>query len=79
MRLCQRPFRVEREAFALDVDLGGASAIGLAAAAPFVAGVVGARKYFYDVWGDVVNVASRMETTDVEGKIEVPNDIDEPL
>ncbi|ULE35893.1 adenylate/guanylate cyclase domain-containing protein [Mycobacterium sp. IDR2000157661] len=52
--------------------------IGLAAG-PVVAGVVGARKFFYDVWGDAVNVASRMETTDVEGKIQVPNDVYERL
>jgi adenylate cyclase len=52
--------------------------IGLAAG-PVVAGVVGARKFFYDVWGDAVNVASRMETTDVEGRIQVPNDVYERL
>ncbi|ORV32219.1 adenylate cyclase [Mycolicibacterium confluentis] len=45
--------------------------IGLAAG-PVVAGVVGARRFFYDVWGDAVNVASRMETTDQEGRIQVP-------
>ena len=44
-----------------------------------VAGVVGARKFFYDVWGDAVNVAARMETTDVEGRIQVPHDVYERL
>jgi adenylate cyclase len=52
--------------------------IGLASG-PVVAGVVGARKFFYDVWGDAVNVASRMESTDVEGRIQVPDDVYERL
>ena len=38
---------------------------------PVVAGVVGTRKFFYDVWGDAVNVAARMETTGIPGKIHI--------
>ncbi len=46
---------------------------------PVVAGVVGARKFFYDVWGDAVNVASRMESTGVVGRIQVPQNVFEQL
>ena len=36
-----------------------------------VAGVVGASKPQYDIWGDAVNVSSRMETNGVKGHIQV--------
>jgi adenylate cyclase len=44
--------------------------IGIASG-QLVAGVVGSKKFFYDVWGDVVNVASRMEATGEVGRIQV--------
>ena len=36
-----------------------------------MAGVVGAQKPQYDIWGNTVNVASRMESTGDMGKIQV--------
>ena len=40
---------------------------------PVVAGVIGAKKPQYDIWGNAVNVASRMDSTGVVGKIQVRN------
>jgi class 3 adenylate cyclase len=38
---------------------------------PVVAGVVGSKKFSYDIWGDTVNVASRMETNSETGKVNI--------
>ena len=38
---------------------------------PVVAGVIGSHKFAYDVWGDTVNVASRLETTSLPDRIHV--------
>ncbi|XP_060537816.1 adenylate cyclase type 8 isoform X2 [Pantherophis guttatus] len=39
-----------------------------------VAGVIGAKKPQYDIWGKTVNLASRMDSTGISGRIQVPED-----
>ena len=54
----------EKEAATLNLRIGVHSG-------PLIAGVIGRRKLVYDIWGDTVNVASRMESTGEAGRIQV--------
>lgn len=44
-----------------------------------MAGVVGSKKPLYDVWGNAVNMASRMDSTGIPGKIQVTAETAEAL
>lgn len=44
---------------------------------PVVAGVIGTNRPFYDLWGDTVNIASRMESHGTPGKIQVTSEFTE--
>ncbi|MEC9073200.1 MAG: adenylate/guanylate cyclase domain-containing protein, partial [Myxococcota bacterium] len=42
---------------------------------PVTAGVIGSRKFTYDLWGDTVNVASRMESSGISGRVQVSESV----
>lgn len=42
---------------------------------PVIAGVIGSHKFAYDLWGDTVNTASRMESHGLPGRIQVTEDV----
>lgn len=46
---------------------------------PVIAGIIGRKKFIYDLWGDAVNVASRMESHGEPGKIQVSSGTYETL
>lgn len=64
MQQVMQRFR-EQGAFDLDLRIGINSG-------PVMAGIIGVKKFAYDLWGDTVNVASRMESYGVPGSIQVP-------
>ena len=71
-RVAQMALAMQRAAKAMSPDLpdGLQVRIGLHAG-PAVAGVIGNKKLFYDVWGETVNTASRMESHGEAGRIQV--------
>jgi class 3 adenylate cyclase len=46
---------------------------------PVVAGVIGTQKHAYDIWGDTVNVASRMESHGAPGRLQVSDEVRQAL
>jgi adenylate cyclase len=48
-------------------------------AGPAVAGIIGTRKYAYDVWGDTVNTASRLQTTAEPDTVQITRDLADRL
>jgi class 3 adenylate cyclase len=59
---------VERSAAEIGLPLG--VRIGISSG-PVISGVIGKRKYSFDVWGDTVNLASRMQSAGLAGRVQV--------
>lgn len=67
-RIAGRPFGPATLSLRMGIDTG-----------PAVAAVIGKRKFSYDLWGDVVNTASRMESHGVPDRIQVTERVYETL
>lgn len=60
----QQQMRLQRDLCCFDMRIGINSG-------PLMAGVVGKKKFVYDVWGDTVNLAARLESSGESGKVNI--------
>ncbi|MDP6589581.1 MAG: adenylate/guanylate cyclase domain-containing protein [Alphaproteobacteria bacterium] len=71
---------LQREAPQIGVPGGGNLEIRIGFhCGPLIAGVIGESRFLYDMWGDTVNVASRMESLGEAGKIQVSDEARQKL
>jgi class 3 adenylate cyclase len=71
-RLAHMALGMQREADAIGEKFGVVLTIRMGIAlGPVMAGVIGAHRFGYDIWGDAVNLAARLESSGKPGKIQV--------
>jgi adenylate cyclase len=77
MKMALRMLQITRET-GVELGIPLQLRIGLNSG-PVVAGIIGRRKFIYDLWGDTVNLASRMESTGMPDAVQVTRPVYEKL